>query len=138
MRVLIVEDNREIRETLVKVFEEEGYAVDASHSAVTTHFPEIDGVRLNDVEKLEICDTGPGISAGHLPHLFDRFYRIDESRETREGHTGLGLSICKSIVEAHEGRITVESREGEGAQFIVILPIHSLKFLRPKTRSEID
>lgn len=72
---------------------------------------------------LEVVDNGRGIAAKDLPHVFDRFYRADQARSWSEGHSGLGLAICKSIVEAHGGTITVVSTEGEGATFAVRLPV---------------
>jgi len=75
-----------------------------------------------DVE-LWVRDTGSGIASEHLPHLFDRFYRVDKARSRAEGGTGLGLSICRWIAEAHGGSISVESAPGEGATFKVVLPI---------------
>ena len=72
---------------------------------------------------LTVSDTGPGISAGDLPHVFERFYRGDKSRTTANGSAGLGLSISKAIIEAHGGTIEVSSRENAGAAFIVRLPM---------------
>jgi len=72
--------------------------------------------------RLEIADTGLGISADHLPHLFRRFYRVDKARSRETGGAGLGLAICKSFVEAHEGTIEVFSVEGRGTTFTVTLP----------------
>jgi two-component system OmpR family sensor kinase len=72
---------------------------------------------------IKVTDTGQGIPAGDLPHVFERFYRGDKSRGRAEGRTGLGLAICKSIVEAHGGSIAVSSTVGEGTTFIVQLPI---------------
>ena len=69
-----------------------------------------------------IRDTGVGIAPAHLPRIFDRFYRVDISRTRNTGGTGLGLAICKSIVEAHRGRIHVESVINEGTIFTVHLP----------------
>jgi two-component system, OmpR family, sensor kinase len=69
-----------------------------------------------------VQDTGPGIAPEHLPHIFDRFYRADSARTTSEGRTGLGLAISKTIIEAHHGKITVQSRVDEGATFRVELP----------------
>ena len=69
-----------------------------------------------------IADTGVGISGEHLPHIFDRFYRVDKSRSRVDGHAGLGLAICKTIVDAEHGRITVQSAEGVGTTFEVRLP----------------
>jgi signal transduction histidine kinase len=71
---------------------------------------------------LAVRDTGVGISSSDLPHVFDRFYRADSTRSSTDGHTGLGLSICKAIVESHRGRIAVESQLGKGTIFMVMLP----------------
>jgi signal transduction histidine kinase len=71
---------------------------------------------------LEVKDTGGGIPAEDLPHIFERFYRVDKSRSRIQGKTGLGLAICKAIVEAHSGTIDVTSHPGEGSSFVVRLP----------------
>jgi heavy metal sensor kinase len=71
---------------------------------------------------LHVADTGPGIPEADRPHLFDRFYRVDLARSRETGGSGLGLSICKSIVEALGGSIGVSSIEGEGTTFEVRLP----------------
>ncbi len=73
---------------------------------------------------LTVADTGIGIAAGDLPHIFDRFWRVDSAR-TRTGErpgAGLGLAICKWIAEAHGGQIAVVSRPGRGTTFTVVLP----------------
>jgi len=72
--------------------------------------------------QVEICDNGPGIEEEHLRSLFDRFYRVEKSRNRISGGSGLGLAIAKSFVEAHGGRIWVESKIGEGSKFIFSLP----------------
>jgi two-component system sensor histidine kinase BaeS len=69
-----------------------------------------------------VSDQGPGIPAEHLPHIFERFYRADASRGRMSGGAGLGLAIARSLVQAHGGRIQVESRAGEGACFSLYLP----------------
>jgi two-component system sensor histidine kinase BaeS len=73
-----------------------------------------------DEVQLRVGDTGPGIDPADLPHIFDRFYRSDKSRQ-QNGESGLGLAIAKSIVEAHGGNISVESPPGSGATFIITL-----------------
>ena len=70
---------------------------------------------------IRLVDNGPGIDPTLLPHIFDRFYRGNVAR-TGDG-AGLGLAIAKRIVEAHHGRIWVESEVGQGTQFSFVLPI---------------
>lgn len=74
--------------------------------------------------ELTVKDSGVGISAQDLPKIFDRFYRADKSRHrgTDERGSGLGLSICKAIVEGHKGTISVQSELGSGSAFRVVLP----------------
>ena len=72
---------------------------------------------------VEVRDTGIGIPEEHLPHLFERFYVVDKSRDKRMGGTGLGLAIVKHIVLRHDGTIDVVSRPGTGTTFTVHLPL---------------
>ena len=69
-----------------------------------------------------MTDQGGGISAEHLPRIFERFYRVDPSRSREQGGTGLGLAIVKHIMQAHQGRAEVESRLGQGSTFRLIFP----------------
>jgi two-component system, OmpR family, sensor histidine kinase BaeS len=72
---------------------------------------------------LSVADTGEGIPAEHLPHVFERFYRVDTARDRAHGGSGIGLAIAKSFVEAHGGQLTATSPgTGHGSTFRIILP----------------
>jgi signal transduction histidine kinase len=77
--------------------------------------------RQQNAVQLVVSDTGSGIPEDKLPNIFERFYRVEESRSQNQGESGLGLAIAKSIVEAHQGAITVESQVGVGTSMIVTL-----------------
>ena len=80
--------------------------------------------RLQDNQiKISVADTGEGIPAKDLPNIFERFYRVDKSRTRATGGSGLGLTIAKRLVEAHGGRIEVESELGKGSTFTFTLPV---------------
>jgi signal transduction histidine kinase len=79
--------------------------------------------KANGWATIEISDTGTGIPPEDLPHIFDRFYRVDKARTRQQGGSGLGLSIAKSIAKAHRGEIHVRSVVGEGTTFTVLLPV---------------
>lgn len=90
------------------------------------HTPAGGGIALSaeeqqDTVTLSVSDSGVGIAPEHLPHIFDRFYRGDESRYQENGESGLGLAIAKSIVEAHGGKISVASTLGGGTTVTVQL-----------------
>jgi two-component system phosphate regulon sensor histidine kinase PhoR len=72
--------------------------------------------------RISVADDGIGIAPEDVPRVTERFFRVDRSRARSEGGTGLGLSIAKHIVEAHGGRLEVESRLGEGSTFAFTLP----------------
>jgi len=73
--------------------------------------------------QVEVADSGAGIPADDLAHVFDRFHRVDRSRSRSTGGAGLGLAIVKQLVEAHGGRVWVRSRESEGSTFGAALPV---------------
>jgi histidine kinase len=80
--------------------------------------------RKNNGVLFTIADTGDGIAAEHLPHLFTRFYRVDKSRARASGGSGIGLTIARHLVEAHGGQIWAESAGiGQGSQFMFLLPL---------------
>jgi two-component system sensor histidine kinase BaeS len=85
-------------------------------------------VRVERADKdirVSVADSGPGIDEAHLPHIFNRFYRVEGDRSRGSGGTGLGLAIAKEFVEAHHGRIDVSSVVGRGTVFDVWLPLSS-------------
>jgi len=84
---------------------------------------DVSVIRSNGKAVLEVADNGIGISSEALPHLFERFYRVDKARSRELGGAGLGLSIVKSICTAHHGTVEAQSKEGEGTRFIVALPV---------------
>ncbi|MGL5860338.1 MAG: sensor histidine kinase, partial [Phycicoccus sp.] len=77
---------------------------------------------LDDGVRVEVADAGPGIPAEHLPHVFDRFYRVDPARSSARGGSGLGLAIVDAIARAHGGSVAVWSAEGRGTVFRLDLP----------------
>lgn len=92
------------------------------------HFTESGSVKLDvyrsgDEMVCAVRDTGPGIPADKLPHLFTEFFQVDPSLRRKHGGAGLGLAISKRFVEAHEGRIWVESELGKGSAFFFALPV---------------
>jgi two-component system sensor histidine kinase ResE len=81
-----------------------------------TVFPIDQGVQM------DVHDTGAGIPPEQLPRVFEKFYQADNQRASSRGGTGLGLAIARQIVEAHNGRISVESTPGVGTVFTIVLP----------------
>ena len=73
--------------------------------------------------EVSVSDTGEGIPAEDLPHIFERFYRVDKSRARATGGSGLGLTIARRLIEAHGGTLVVQSKLGEGSRFSFTLPI---------------
>jgi len=93
------------------------------------HTPDLGSIRLGaeadgDTIRLTVVDSGEGIPAEHLPHVFERFYKVDASRSQPSGGSGLGLSIVKAIVERHGGTIGVTSAPGR-TEFRIVVPNQS-------------
>jgi signal transduction histidine kinase len=88
------------------------------------------------VLRLSVTDTGKGVAAEHLPHLFEPFYRADRARSAESGHLGLGLALVQSHVQALGGQIRVESVLGEGTTFQVELPLNGAAERPPHSPSE--
>jgi signal transduction histidine kinase len=101
----------------------------AGGSIVVAVEPHRDGARL------EVRDTGVGIDASEIPHIFERFYRGSRASEARGSGSGLGLAIVKSIVDMHGGRIAVESRLGAGTTLTVFLPRDPKQVSASETRA---
>jgi signal transduction histidine kinase/ligand-binding sensor domain-containing protein/CheY-like chemotaxis protein len=77
----------------------------------------------SEVVKVTVSDSGPGIPAEHLPHIFDRFYQVDETNTRAQPGTGIGLSLARELAELHGGTIEVASAAGSGAVFTLVLPL---------------
>jgi signal transduction histidine kinase len=79
-------------------------------------------IKRKDFVKIEIIDSGNGISANDIKEIFERFYRVDKSRhKDTKGH-GLGLSIAKEVIELHKGHVSVNSEIGKGTIFTIEIP----------------
>ena len=106
---------------LLRIFIENSRKYTPSDGEITIDFNEIE-----DKIKILIKDTGKGIPEKDIPHIFNRFYKVDKSRSDEKGSSGLGLSIAMKIIELHKGDIEVESKLGEGTEIILTLPICNL------------
>lgn len=84
---------------------------------------KVSGWKQESAVCISVEDTGIGIPQESLPHIFDRFYRVDKARTREEGGSGLGLAIVKAIVDAHGGEITVASQVGTGTKVVITLPV---------------
>jgi two-component system, OmpR family, phosphate regulon sensor histidine kinase PhoR len=80
------------------------------------------GLVTNSSVERRVADRGVGMTAEHLPRLFERFYRVDKARSRDAGGTGLGLALVKHIINVHSGRVEVERAEGKETVFRLILP----------------
>ncbi len=121
----------EASELPVYVFADSGRLQQVLHNLLENSLRHTEGggqirVRVDAVPgeaRLSVSDTGVGIPEADVPYVFERFYRSKRSRAANPGGSGLGLSIVRWIVEAHKGRVTVESAVGKGSTFTVHLPV---------------
>jgi len=97
----------------------------------------IEAQPLGDQVQVSVRDTGVGIAPEDMPYVFDRFYRAEKSRARADGGSGLGLAIARHLVEAHGGRIGVESEPGRGSHFFFTLPIVSRSSSRPRILTDV-
>ncbi len=114
------------RDELTRVFEnliENALKYGASGKRVEITLSRAFNVGGGEEALVAVRDYGPGIPAEHLPRLTERFYRVDITESREQGGTGLGLALVKHIMNRHRGRLTIESRPGEGATFTVRLPM---------------
>jgi len=91
----------------------------------------VEGVEGGEAVEIRVRDTGSGIPAKDLPHIFERFYRADKARQRAQGGTGLGLSIVKHLVQAHGGSVHAESLPGRGTTIAFRLPASASVTLDP-------
>jgi signal transduction histidine kinase len=82
--------------------------------------------KISSYIQVSVVDTGIGIPASDLPHVFDRFYQVQSHLTRRHGGMGLGLSVAKAMVDLHKGQIWVESELGKGSKFTILLPVQSI------------
>jgi signal transduction histidine kinase len=94
------------------------------YAAVENGLITISTLRENSFAVLSVTDQGPGIPEKDKLRLFERFYRIDKARSRESGGTGLGLAIVKHIALAHSGSVRIESKEGQGSTFSLLLPLY--------------
>jgi signal transduction histidine kinase len=114
----VMGDNRRLNQVMTNLISN---AIKYSAEDTTVHC----SIALKDKQiVVSVRDEGIGIAAEHIPHLFQQFYRVDSKQTRRIEGTGLGLFIARSIVEQHNGKISVESTPGAGSTFTVILPVH--------------
>ena len=114
--VHVVGDRRQLVSAIHSLLEN---AVTFSYEDSTVH---VSGLQTDGEIRLSVTDTGVGIPTRDLERIFERFYRVDHGRSRSTGGTGLGLSIVRHVASNHQGRVEVDSREGEGSTFTLVLP----------------
>ena len=114
-RIIVNADRRKIAQVLMNLI---GNSIDYGKEGGTT---TVRFYLMNDIVTIEVSDNGPGIEEAEIPRLFERFYRVEKSRNRNEGGSGLGLAIVKHIIEAHNQTINVRSTIDVGSTFIFSL-----------------
>jgi two-component system phosphate regulon sensor histidine kinase PhoR len=115
--MIVFADKEKIRQVLINLVDN-SIKYGKQNGITEASFYNVDGKNV----LIEISDDGSGISEDHLPRIFERFYRTDLARSRKEGGSGLGLSICKHIIEAHSQAIHVRSKIDVGSTFGFTLP----------------
>ncbi|SDC46441.1 two-component system, OmpR family, sensor kinase [Terribacillus halophilus] len=115
--LIVAADKDKLKQVLLNLFYNAVQHTDSEHGEI-----DISLGKTDRSAEITIKDNGSGIPITHLPYVFDRFYRSDSSRTRKQGGAGLGLSISHSIVKAHHGSIEVDSEEGKGTVFRVLIP----------------
>ena len=116
-KLLIFADKERIEQVIANIVGNAiKYTPDGGHITVSLALD-------NRQYKINVTDNGVGIAKEDIPHLFERFYRVDKSRSTDAGGTGLGLSIAKDIIDAHNGKILVDSTPKKGTSVTIVLPV---------------
>ncbi|MFO0212171.1 MAG: sensor histidine kinase, partial [Pseudanabaena sp.] len=119
----------------IEIFVDSDYIVQALTNLISNaiKFSSVNGKvwltaekKLNNEVLFSVCDEGQGIPSDKLENIFERFQQVDSSDSRRKGGTGLGLTICRKIVEQHEGKIWAESILGQGSTFSFTLPLLNL------------
>jgi two-component system sensor histidine kinase SenX3 len=116
--IAILGDRRQLTSAVYNLLEN---AVKFSYEGGSVH---LSGRVEGDDILISVADTGVGIPTRELERIFERFYRVDHGRSRSTGGTGLGLAIVRHVAQNHHGSVQVDSREGEGATFTLVLPAH--------------
>lgn len=125
IKINIIENNKDIQITGDSSLLSQAINNLISNATKYSKSPQLD-ITISNTKNhsiINIKDYGIGIPQEHIPHIFERFYRVDKARSRQTGGTGLGLSIVKNIIELHQGSIELQSEENKGCEFIIKLPL---------------
>ena len=114
--VKIIADVEQLKRVINNIVSNSEKYMDKKHGKINLRVKDV-----GDFVQIELEDNGKGIGAKELPHIFDRFYRTDASRNSSKGGSGIGLSIVKKIVEEHGGKIWATSKEGTGTVMYFVI-----------------